>query len=150
MITNQDIDKARELLQKYPITEEERSLFLKSERGIKRILGIDRFKDAKIVVTIVKSSCCIAGHKQGDRIIFDSMGRLLMDEVEKPVCICLLNMIWYRIIHVLDRMADDEKYIRTPKEDFKGELPEVHVCCLGVGLPEGNCGSIWMQISVER
>jgi hypothetical protein len=123
-------------------------MFLQSDKRIRRISGIDRYKDARIVVEVVKSDACIAGHAVGERIYFDSMGRLLTDKSDKPICSRLLNKIWYRLVILLDRIAD-EGGTSLGDGTFRGEGPEVRMSCYGAPFPYGDCGHILMGISME-
>jgi hypothetical protein len=139
---------ARQFLAEYPLTNQEREVFLESPRRVDKILGIEKHRDARIVARIVASEACIAGHGIGDTIAFDSMGRLLTAAGDRPVCIRLLNRVWYRLIMILDRMADDtEGAIGTG--DFTGEVIDVRMNCYGAPFPYGDCGQVLMEFSVE-
>jgi uncharacterized repeat protein (TIGR04076 family) len=146
--TGKASESAVNFLTKCPLTQDEQSIFLQSDKRIKRISGIDRYKDALIVVEVVKSDACIAGHGVGERIYFDAMGRLLTDKSDKPICIRLLNKIWYRLVILLDRIAD-ESDTSLADGTFRGELPEVRMSCYGASFPFGDCGQILMSISME-
>lgn len=139
---------AAECLEGYPLAEEEREVFVQSPRRVDKVLGIERYRNARIVATIVASEACIAGHQVGDTILFDSAGRLLVEEADKPVCIRLLNRIWYRLIMILDRMADGTG---NPVGDgsFQGEVIEVRMNCYGAPFPYGDCGQVLMEFSVQ-
>ena len=139
---------AGKLLAEYPLTDEERQIFLQSEKRGNKILAIEKYRNARIVTRIVSSEACIAGHGVGDRITFDSMGRLLTASGDKPVCIRLLNRIWYRLIMILDRMADDTGN-GVGKGDFTGEVIDVRMNCYGAPFPYGDCGQVLMEFSVE-
>jgi hypothetical protein len=141
-------EMARQFLAEYPLTNQEREVFLESPRRVDKILGIEKHRDARIVARIVASEACIAGHGIGDTIAFDSMGRLLTAAGDRPVCIRLLNRVWYRLIMILDRMADDtEGAIGTG--DFTGEVIDVRMNCYGAPFPYGDCGQVLMEFSVE-
>jgi hypothetical protein len=141
-------EMARELLSEYPLTSGEREIFLQSPKRVDKILAIEKYRDARIVGRIVASEACIAGHGVGETVAFDAMGRLLTATGEKPVCIRLLNRIWYRLIMILDRMADDaENAIGTG--DFTGEVIDVRMNCYGAPFPYGDCGQVLMEFSVE-
>jgi uncharacterized repeat protein (TIGR04076 family) len=141
-------ESAVNFLSTCPLTENEQSYFLQSDNRIRRISGMDRYKDARIVAEVVKSDACIAGHGVGERIYFDAMGRLLTDKTDKPICSRLLNKLWYRLVMMQDRMADESG---APLGDgtFRGELPEVPISCYGAAVPFGDCGQILMGISME-
>jgi hypothetical protein len=141
--------QAMEILSKYPLTDEERNIFVKSEKRVKKILGIEKFKDAEIVGEIIKSNACIAGHAVGDKVYFDSMGRLLVDKADKPICNRLLNKIWYRLIKITDRFADDSgDYIGDG--NFPEDIIGIKMSCFGADFPYGDCGQILMEVSVKR
>ncbi len=141
-------EMARQFLAEYPLTIEEREVFVQSPKRVHKILGLEKHRDARIVARIVASEACIAGHGVGETIAFDSMGRLLTAAGDKPVCIRLLNRIWYRLIMILDRMADDTENT-IGKGDFTGEIIDVRMNCYGAPFPYGDCGQVLMEFSVE-
>jgi hypothetical protein len=139
---------AKQILEGYALTREEQEIFLQSAKRVNKVLGIEKHREARIVTTIVDSEACIAGHARGDRIVFDSMGRLVSSTGDKPVCIRLLNRAWYRLIMVLDRMADDAGEA-LGDGGFAGEVIEVRLSCFGAPFPYGDCGQVLMEFSVE-
>jgi len=139
---------AREILGGYPLTEEEQRVFVQSPKRVNKILGIEDCREARIEATIVASEGCIAGHAVGDTVTFDSMGRLAAATGNKPVCIRLLNRVWYRLIMILDRMADDSGD-SIGEGLFEGEIIEVRMNCFGAPFPHGDCGQVLMEFSVE-
>jgi hypothetical protein len=139
---------AERFLEGYPLTAEERDVFVQSRKRVNKILGIEKFRNARIVATIVASDACIAGHGIGEEIPFDSMGRLLAAEGGKPVCIRLLSRIWYRLIMILDRMADDTRD-SIGRGDFSGEVIDVRMNCFGAPFPYGDCGQVLVEFSVQ-
>ena len=141
-------ERAGEFLADYPLTGGEKEIFIQSPKRVNKILAIEKFRNARIVARIVSSDACIAGHGVGDTIPFDSMGRLITGEGQKPVCIRLLNRIWYRLIMILDRMADDTCN-GVGDGDFKGEVIEVRMNCFGAPFPYGDCGQVLMEFSVQ-
>ena len=70
-------EMAGEFLVGYPLTSEEREIFVQSPKRVDKILAIEKYRDARIVARIVASEACIAGHGVGETIAFDSMGRFL-------------------------------------------------------------------------
>jgi len=140
---------AGQILEGYPLTEDERKVFLRSAKRVNKILGIEKYRDARIVATIVASEACIAGHGVGETIAFDSMGRLVTGAGDKPVCIRLLNRIWYRLIMILDRMADDTENA-IGDGDFTEDVIDVRMNCYGAPFPYGDCGQVLMEFSVEQ
>jgi hypothetical protein len=141
-------EKAGEFLAEYPLTSGEREIFIQSPKRVDKILAIETYRNARIVARIVASEACIAGHREGDTIAFDSMGRLLTAVGDKPVCIRLLNRMWYRLIMILDRMADDTEN-GVGEGDFKGEVIDVKMNCYGAPFPYGDCGQVLMDFSVQ-
>ncbi|MBN2283241.1 MAG: hypothetical protein JXO48_05060 [Deltaproteobacteria bacterium] len=139
---------ASQVLKGYPLSEAEQELFLRSDKRINKLLGIDRYKDRRIVVEIEESMACLAGHTAGDRLYFNSAGFLMVDELKKPVCARLLNKIWYRLIMIMDRIADGTAdYIGDGR--FEDEILEVRMTCYGADFPYGDCGQVTMKVSVE-
>jgi hypothetical protein len=141
-------EMAGEFLTEYPLTGGERETFVQSPKRVDKILAIEKYREARIVATIVASEACIAGHGVGDTIAFDSMGRLLTAAGDKPVCIRMLNRIWYRMIMILDRMADDAEN-SIGAGDFAGEVIDVRMNCYGAPFPYGDCGQVLMEFSVK-
>jgi hypothetical protein len=146
--SSERLEMAGEFLAEYPLTSGEREIFVQSPKRVDKILAVEKYRDARIVARIVASDACIAGHGIGDTITFDSMGRLLTAAGDKPVCIRLLNRIWYRLIMILDRMADDRENT-IGKGDFTGEVIDVRMNCYGAPFPYGDCGQVLMEFSVE-
>ena len=135
-------------LQNFSLSEKDRDLFIESEKRMKRALCIEKYKNAIITIEVVKSVACIAGHGIGEKIYFDSMGRMLTENTNKPICSRLLNKIWYRLIMILDRLADDSADA-LGDGTFTGELPGVMMSCYGAELPYGDCGQILMSVSIQ-
>lgn len=148
-IPAQDDVYVMNVLKNFQLTDEERNFFLASPKRRDKIRGIEKYKNARIVAEIVQSDACIAGHKKGTRIYFDSAGRLLPAETGIPVCVRLLNKLWYRVIMIMDRMADSSlNSIGDGK--FEGELVDVRMACYSAQYPYGDCGQVIMKISVEN
>jgi hypothetical protein len=143
------VSAAARLLEGYPLTEEERIIFLQSKKRIGKVLGIEKYRDYTIIAEIVESTACIAGHRRGDRFCFDSKGCLLTERTKGPVCARLLNKIWYRLIMIMDRMSDGTAD-HIGRGTFEGELPEVQMTCYGADFPYGDCGQVLMKVTVEK
>lgn len=135
------------LLAGFPLSEAERKIFAASPKRMKRLAGIAKFEKARIAVRIVESKACLAGHRVGETIYFDSMGRLLPGQ-DRAVCTRLIHRAWYRLIMVMDRMADaDADYIGDGR--FAGEVPDVKIGCYSAELPFGDCGRVVMEVAVD-
>ena len=95
----------------------------------------------------MKSDACLAGHALGDTVYFDSMGRLLPGQ-DKPICSRLLHRAWFRLIMLLDRMADDSQDF-IGDGSFIGEVPDVKLGCYSAEFPYGDCGSVLLAVAVD-
>ena len=128
------------------LSEREMEVFLKSPERARRLRGSERFRDYRIVLEVVNSEACICGHSKGDTFELDSMGRLLSGPTPTSVCILALARAWYRVLIVLERMAQqaDEK-----EPDFSGALLDLPISCAGGGLPLSTCGRILMTARVQ-
>lgn len=141
-------ERAGQILKSYPISDTEKELFLESEKRINRLLGIEKYRAMRIVVEIEESTACLAGHSVGDRIYFNTEGFLLTDNLNKPVCARLLNKIWYRLIMIMDRIADRTgDYIGNGL--FEGDILQVRMTCYGADFPYGDCGQVLMKVFIE-
>ena len=127
-----------------PLDDRSLESFLASPTRVTRLRAIEKFKDYRIVVHVVSSDACIAGHKQGDAFFIDSMGKVLPAENGNGICLMALNKLWYRVILALERMAgavENESAINSTW--YKG-----HISCFGAGLPLGACGQVMMTIEI--
>jgi hypothetical protein len=140
--------RVKEIIDKYPLNDEEKRVFLQSNKRVDKIIGIEKYKNSRMVFMVINSDACIAGHKLGDKIYFDSMGRLLVSEGDKPVCARLINKIWYRLIMLMDRMADASQD-DIGNGNFSGQLIDVAIACYGAVFPSGDCGQVIVSASME-
>ncbi len=131
-----------EFMRGLPIAAEELEAFLASPKRVKRLRSIERYRDRRIVVTVVSAEACIAGHKEGDEFLLGPLGRVLLGEGEDGICIMALTRIWWRVMLMMERMASDG--------DFSGKLFDLPMSCYGAGLPLGACGRIMMKVSVRK
>jgi uncharacterized repeat protein (TIGR04076 family) len=129
-----------------PIEEGELEAFLASPKRARRLRSIERFRDHHIVVRVVSSKACIAGHKEGDEFHIDVFGRVLQPEGAEGVCIMALTKIWWRVMLMLERMAAAGE----GEGDFESKLFDLPMNCYGAGLPLGACGEIMMKVEVRR
>jgi uncharacterized repeat protein (TIGR04076 family) len=131
-----------EFMRGLPIDERELEVFLASPKRVKRLHAVERYRDYRIVVKVVSSEACIAGHKEGDEFLIDSMGKVLHGEGGDGICIMALTKIWWRVMLMLERMADDG--------EFSSKLFDLPMNCYGAGLPLGACGEIMMTVEVRK
>ena len=131
-----------EFMKGLPIKDKELETFLASPKRVKRLQAIERYKDHHIVVKVVSSEACIAGHKEGDEFLLDSMGKVLPGEEGDGICIMALTKIWWRVMLMMERMAADG--------EFTSKLFDLPINCYGAGLPLGACGEIMMTVEVRK
>jgi uncharacterized repeat protein (TIGR04076 family) len=131
-----------EFMKELPIKDVELEAFLASPKRVKRLQAIERYKNHHIVVKVVSSEACIAGHEEGDEFLLDSMGKVLPGKDGDGICIMALTKIWWRVMLMLERMADDG--------EFTSQLFNLPMNCYGAGLPLGSCGEILMTVEVRK
>jgi len=129
-------------MQGLPLSEGELEAFLASPRRVKRLRAIERFQDHRIVVKVVSSEGCIAGHKEGDEFLLDSMGKVLLGNNGDGICIMALSKIWWRVMLMMERMAAGG--------ELTSKLFDLPMNCYGAGLPLGACGEIMMTVEVRE
>ena len=125
-----------------PIEAEELEAFLASPKRVRRLRSIEKFKDHHIVIKVVSSEACIAGHKEGDEFHLDAFGRVLQPEGGEGICIMALNKIWWRVMLMMERMAEGG--------ELESKLFDLPMNCYGAGLPLGACGEIMMKVEVRK
>jgi uncharacterized repeat protein (TIGR04076 family) len=134
-----------DFMKRLPIGPGELEAFLASPKRVRRLRSIERFRDHRIVVRVVSSEACIAGHKEGDEFQIDATGRVLQGD-GTGVCIMALSKIWWRVMLMLERMAAAGE----GPGDFEGKLFDLPMNCYGAGLPLGACGEIMMKVEVRK
>jgi len=135
-----------EFMRGLPIGAGELEAFLASPKRARRLRSIEMFKDHHIVIKVVSSEACIAGHKEGDEFHLDALGRVLQQEGSEGICIMALTKIWWRVMLVLERMAAAGE----GGGDFESKLFDLPMNCYGAGLPLGACGEIMMTVEVRK
>lgn len=144
--TARDAVQPDEFTRALPVSEEELEMFLASPERAKRLLAAKRFRDHRIVVKVVSSEACIAGHKAGDEILIDSRGVILPKPGGTGICIMALSKAWWRVILMLERIAEAAE----EGGDFEGPLFDLPISCYGAGLPLGACGEIKMTVELRE
>ncbi|MFN2292022.1 MAG: hypothetical protein ACK2UC_12590 [Anaerolineae bacterium] len=129
-----------------PLTVEELGVFLASPGRTKRLRAADKYRDHRIIVRVTSSQACIAGHKEGDEFLIDSIGRVQPPEAGRGICIMALNKIWWRVMLILERMAA----AGDGEAEFESQLFDLVMSCYGAGLPLGACGEIRMKVEVRE
>lgn len=133
-------------MKELPLDPEELEAFLASPDRVKRLHAAEKYHDHRIIVKVISSNACIAGHKKGDEFIIDSMGVVQPRENGLGICIMALSKIWWRVMLLLERMADTGKSGIA----FESKIFDLPMNCYGAGLPLGACGEILMTVEVRE
>jgi uncharacterized repeat protein (TIGR04076 family) len=133
-------------MEKFPLEPQELEAFLASPGRVRRLRAAEKFRNHRIVVKVVSSKACIAGHKQGDEFLIDSIGMLLPPKDGNGICIMALTKIWFRVLLMLERMAG----VGEGEGEFKSKVFDLPMNCYGAGLPLGACGEILMTVEVRE
>lgn len=128
------------------MSDEELRAFLALPEREKRFKAMARFGDYRIVLRVVEAVACPAGHAAGEEIYLDPVGRVLLKETGRDVCIMALHKAWFRVMLLLERMAQAEE----DEPDFSGPLFDIPISCYGGAWPLGACGRILMLAGVRR
>ncbi len=131
-----------EFMRGLPISSEELEAFMASPKRVRRLRSIEEFKDHHIVIKVVSSQACIAGHKEGDEFYLDAFGRVLQPAGSEGICIMALAKIWWRVLLMMERMAAGG--------ELESQLFDLPMNCYGAGLPLGACGEIMMKVEVRK
>lgn len=135
-----------EFMKALPIDARELEAFLASPARVRRLQAAERFRNHHIVIKVVSSEACIAGHKAGDEIHLDCLGRVLSPENNAGICIMALTKIWWRVMIMLERVAA----AIHGNDNFESALFRLPMNCYGAGLPLGACGQIMMTIELRQ
>jgi uncharacterized repeat protein (TIGR04076 family) len=133
-------------MRELPISAEELLAFLASPNRVKRLHAAEKFRDHRIVIRVVSSNACIAGHKKGDEFLIDSIGVVQPLVDDHGICLMALSKIWWRVMLILERMAS----AGASGGDFKSKLFDLPMNCYGAGLPLGACGEILMKLELRE
>jgi uncharacterized repeat protein (TIGR04076 family) len=118
-------------------TEKRWKKFQEAQGYIKAMEHAPKFMTHKIIVEVVESHNCNAGHKVGDKFVLTGNGYLIADESPKYMCIHALAAFAPYIYAMWDRMYEDL--------DLDGLLfPLVH--CPDCGVKRGGWGECIMKI----
>ena len=133
-------------MKELPLDPEELEAFLASPDRVKRLRAAEKFHDYRIIVKVISSNACIAGHKKGDEFLIDSIGVVQPPKDGSGICIMALNKIWWRVMLMLERMAGAGE----SGGEFESKLFDLPINCYGAGLPLGACGEILMTVEVRE
>ncbi len=129
-----------------PLAEAEMTPFLAAPDRVRRLRAIEKFKDWRIVIRVVRAAACIAGHKEDDEFVVDARGVLEPRPDGGGVCMMAIHKVWWRVLLMLERMIEAE----GRDDDFTGKIFDLPLNCYGAGLPLGSCGEILMQVEVRK
>ncbi len=135
-----------ESMKQLPLDPQELEAFLASPERVKRLQAIEKFRDHRIVIRVIASSACLAGHREGDEFLIDPIGVVGPPADGKGVCIMALHKAWWRVLLMLERMAAAE----GDEEKFASKIFDLPMNCYGAGLPLGPCGEILMRVEVRK
>ncbi|MDI7251517.1 hypothetical protein [Candidatus Solincola sp.] len=128
-----------------PLSPEEMEVFLSRPERVMRLRAMERFRDLRVVLRVVEAVGCPAGHVSGDEVVLDSVGRVLRRETGKDPCIMALHKAWFRVMLLLERMAQGVE----EEPEFSGTLFDIPISCYGDAWPRGACGRILMRAEVR-
>lgn len=118
-------------------TDEEIAIYRSNPRFVKAMEHAPKFTTHKIIVEVVESHNCNAGHKVGDKFVLNGNGYLIADESPKYMCILALAAFALYIPAMWDRFYEDL--------DPDGMLiPLVH--CPDCGIRRGRWGECIMKM----
>ena len=133
-------------MKQLPLDPGDHEAFLASPERVKRLHAIEKFRDYRIVVKVVSSSACMAGHREGDAYLIDAVGVVQPPADGKGICIMALHKIWWRVLLMLERMNAAE----GAEIKFESKIFDLPMNCYGAGLPLGACGEILMQVGIRK
>jgi uncharacterized repeat protein (TIGR04076 family) len=135
-----------EFMKSLPIGPQALEAFLASPQRVRRLRAAEKFRNYRIIVKVVSSNACIAGHKTGDEFVIDPIGRLQPLAEGNGICIMALTKIWWRVMLMLERMAGAGE----SEGNFRSKIFDLPMNCYGAGLPLGACGEILMTVEVRE
>ena len=110
-------------------------------RNLKIVENAQQIQKYKIIAEVTNSYGCAAGHKVGDKIVFDGGGCLLCKESPEKICFGLLGPINGFVGAILDKLCLGEDPTRMA-------FNRVH--CVDVGVDNGGWGEVVAEVKVER
>ncbi len=138
-------DKKKEEMEKrwkkfqehFELTDEELAIHRANPKHVKPMEGAPAFVKYKMVVEVIESHNCGAGHKVGDKFVIDSGGCLVLDECPSSNRICVAAVEAMKT--VVDRMW--QAFYDDSTDVFQDT---VH--CSDVGTQKGGWGEVTMRI----
>ena len=122
-------------------TEAQWETWKSNPRNLKIVENLPEIPKYKVVFEVNSSTGCAAGHKVGDKIVFDGSGCLLSKESPEKICFGLLPQMSQFAGGVLDKICNGE-------DPTKMAFNRVH--CADVGVDHGGWGEVVLEANVEK
>jgi len=122
-------------------TEAQWETWKSNPRNLEIVENAQEIPKYKLIAEVTNSHGCAAGHKVGDKIVFDGSGCLLCKESPEKICFGLLRPLTAFAGTILDKLClgDDPTRVAFNK---------VH--CVDVGVDNGGWGNVVAEVKVER
>jgi uncharacterized repeat protein (TIGR04076 family) len=121
-------------------TDEELAIYRSFPKNVKAMEESPAFGAHKMVIEVIESKNCAAGHVVGDKFTVDAEGCLVLEECPSRLCV---SAVW-AIKPLVDRMWE---------AFYHGSTDVLHdtIQCPDVGVHRGGAGQITLRIrSVPR
>ena len=122
-------------------TEDQWETWKSNPRNLKVIENAAEIPKHKLIAEVTNSYGCAAGHKVGDKIVFDGGGSLLCKESPEKICFGLLSPLSQFAGTALDKLCLGEDPTRMA-------FNKVH--CVDVGVDNGGWGEVVVEVKVEK
>ena len=127
-------------------TEAQWETWKSNPRNLKIVKNLMEIPKYKVVFEVTSSVGCAAGHKLGDKIVFDGGGSLLCKESPEKICFGLLSPMSPMAGIVLDRICLGE----DPTQAGDDLVGRIVLHCVDVGVDRGGWGEVVVQAKVEK
>jgi len=121
----------------FGLTDEELAIHRSNPKHVKPMGDAPSFAKYKMVVEVIESHNCGAGHKVGDKFVIDAGGCLLLDECPSGGRICVAAV--YAMKSAVDRMW--QAFYDNSTDVFQDTIH-----CPDVGTQRGGWGEVTMRI----
>ena len=123
-------------------TDEEMAIFRSNPEFVKIMENAPKFLTHRIIIEVIESHNCIAGHKAGDRIaVMTGNANLITEEMPKYVCAMALLAALPRVYGLWERFHEDLDPDRALYKISR---------CPDVGCRRGGWGEIVMKVYAEE
>ena len=122
-------------------TEAQWETWKSNPRNLKIVENAQEIPKYKLIAEVTNSYGCAAGHKVGDKIVFDGGGALLCKESPEKICFGLLHPLTGFAGTILDKLCLGDDPTRMA-------FNKVH--CVDVGVDHGGWGEVVAEVKVER